>query len=165
MIHRFQYQDEIYEVELEQHGKCYRMKLGGEQVEFNLLDEQPGTLTFMWAGRPVRLVWAVEGDQTWLFLDGCTYVLRKPEPASRRRSSTANAQGQVLAPMPAQVRSLEVSSGDRVAAGQPLLLLEAMKMEIRISAPIGGRITELGIQVGQTVSRDELLLVIEPQPD
>jgi acetyl/propionyl-CoA carboxylase alpha subunit len=165
MIQRFQYQDEVYEVELEPHGESYWMKTGSEQVEFSLLDEQPGSLTFNWAGRLVRLVWAIEGDQTWLFLDGCSYVLRKPEPASRRRSSTANTQGQVLAPMPAQVRSLEVFAGEPVVAGQPLLLLEAMKMEIRISAPIAGQITELRVQVGQTVSRDELLLVIEPQPD
>ena len=165
MIQRFQYQDVVYEVELEQQGERFRMKLGDEQMEFSLLDEQPGTFTFNWAGRLVRLAWAVEGDQTWLFLNGCTYVLRKPDPASRRRSSTLNTQGRVFAPMPAQVRSVDVIAGDPVAAGQPLLLLEAMKMEIRISAPIAGWINELCVQVGQTVSRDELLLVIGPQPE
>ena len=59
--------------------------------------------------------------------------------------------------MPAQVRAVQVQEGDAVEKGQMLLLLEAMKMEIRIKAPTAGRVTQLLVSSGQTVEKDQLL--------
>jgi 3-methylcrotonyl-CoA carboxylase alpha subunit len=62
--------------------------------------------------------------------------------------------------MPAQVRAVDVGEGERVEKGQTLLLLEAMKMEIRIRAPRAGHIRRLLVTTGQTVDKEELLAEI-----
>jgi biotin carboxyl carrier protein len=60
--------------------------------------------------------------------------------------------------MPAQVRLVQVSAGDLVEVGQTLMLLEAMKMEIRLQAPRRGRVSRILAQAGQTVERDQVLI-------
>jgi biotin carboxyl carrier protein len=63
--------------------------------------------------------------------------------------------------MPAQVRSLEVAAGDFVERGDTLILLEAMKMEIRIRSPNSGRIAGIKVTTGQTVNRDDVLVELD----
>jgi len=69
--------------------------------------------------------------------------------------------GQVRAGTPAVVVSIQVAVGDVVEAGQPLGLLEAMKMEIGFQAPVSGTIKEITAQKGQQVAAGDVILVIE----
>jgi biotin carboxyl carrier protein len=64
--------------------------------------------------------------------------------------------------MPAQVRAVQVEEGEKVEKGQTLLLLEAMKMEIRIKAPASGSVKRLLVEAGQTVEKDQLLAEVLP---
>ncbi|MFF0148799.1 propionyl-CoA carboxylase alpha chain [Amycolatopsis sulphurea] len=72
----------------------------------------------------------------------------------------APAAGSLVAPMPGTVVRLAVAAGDVVAAGDPLLWLEAMKMEHRISAPADGVVTALPVEVGQQVEVGAVLAVV-----
>ncbi|HKN54837.1 MAG TPA: biotin/lipoyl-containing protein, partial [Amycolatopsis sp.] len=72
----------------------------------------------------------------------------------------ALAAGSLVAPMPGTVVRLAVQAGDVVTAGDPLLWLEAMKMEHRIAAPAGGVVTELPVTVGQQVEVGTILAVV-----
>ena len=75
------------------------------------------------------------------------------------------AAGSLVAPMPGTVLRLGVAVGDPVTAGQPVLWLEAMKMEHRITAPTDGVIGELPVSVGQQVDMGAVLAVVtEPEP-
>jgi propionyl-CoA carboxylase alpha chain len=74
--------------------------------------------------------------------------------------SDALEAGSLLAPMPGTVLRLAVALGDTVAAGDPVLWLEAMKMEHRISAPADGVISELPVEVGQQVAVGTVLAVV-----
>jgi propionyl-CoA carboxylase alpha chain len=71
------------------------------------------------------------------------------------------ATGSLVAPMPGLVRQVCVAVGDRVAKGDVLLVLEAMKMETPIRAPEAGRVAELRASAGQQVEAGALLAVIE----
>ena len=62
--------------------------------------------------------------------------------------------------MPGQVRAVNVSEGDSVTKGQTLLVLEAMKMEIRIQSPMDGAVKKLLVKHGQTVEREQMLIEI-----
>ncbi len=73
--------------------------------------------------------------------------------------------GQVRAATPAMVIGVHVSVGDRVDSGQPLGILEAMKMEIGFDAPVAGVVTDVGVRAGQQVKAGEVLLVIDPVDD
>ncbi|WP_106180322.1 biotin carboxylase N-terminal domain-containing protein [Prauserella shujinwangii] len=72
----------------------------------------------------------------------------------------AVAAGSLLAPMPGTVVRVAVSAGDRVRAGEPLLWLEAMKMEHRIAAPADGVVTDLPVTAGQQVEQGAVLAVV-----
>ncbi|MDA8340865.1 MAG: carbamoyl-phosphate synthase L chain ATP-binding protein [Actinomycetota bacterium] len=70
-------------------------------------------------------------------------------------------EGGLVAPMPGTVVDVRTEVGARVAAGQTLVVLEAMKMEHRINAPAAGLVTELLVKVGQQVENGAALLVLE----
>ena len=70
--------------------------------------------------------------------------------------------GDILAPMPGKVTSVEVSAGETVAKGQRLLTLEAMKMEHGLVAPFDGTVAELAAKPGQQVAVDAVLARVEP---
>ena len=64
--------------------------------------------------------------------------------------------------MPGTILAVHVTAGDTVTAGQPVLVVEAMKMEHTVTAPVDGTVTELTAKAGQQVRMDETLAVIEP---
>ncbi|OQO93696.1 acetyl/propionyl-CoA carboxylase subuit alpha [Saccharomonospora piscinae] len=83
-------------------------------------------------------------------------VPRLPDPAA------ALAEGSLTAPMPGTVVRVAVTVGDRVRAGQPLLWLEAMKMEHRVAAPADGVVRELTATPGCQVDQGSVLAVVAP---
>jgi len=161
MRYRYQSRGQVYTVNLERQGAAYRVELGEQTHEVAILDSAPGEISLLFDGRPVTLYWAANSSGKWVSLDGCTYLLEKP--ASRRGSGPGERQNgaSLRAPMPAQVQAVNVSEGEQVEKGQTLLLLEAMKMEIRLTSPQKGRIVKLQTHEGQSVERNQLLVEIE----
>jgi 3-methylcrotonyl-CoA carboxylase alpha subunit len=70
--------------------------------------------------------------------------------------------GEIEAPMPGRVTAVEVSHGEKVASGQRLLTLEAMKMEHALTAPFDGTVAELNATPGAQVTEGQLLVKVEP---
>lgn len=68
--------------------------------------------------------------------------------------------GTVTAPMPGNINDIKVAVGDDVKTGDPLVVLEAMKMENEVVAPISGSILEINVKKGQTVQNKDVLVVI-----
>lgn len=162
MRYRFQWGQEIYTISIERHGDGYQAQVGGDSYELNILDAQPGQLSLLFEGRPVTLYWAEQAGKRWISIDGCTYLLEKPSLRGRRAIPGETA-GSLFAPMPSQVRELFVAEGMLVEKGETLMLLEAMKMEIRVQAPRAGRVIRLAVQKGQSVNRDQELAYIEDE--
>ncbi|MEU9605327.1 biotin carboxylase N-terminal domain-containing protein [Streptomyces sp. NPDC048057] len=99
----------------------------------------------------------------WLGRDGDSWHVQDHDPVAASLSSAAHAGADSLAaPMPGTVTVVKVAVGDRVAAGQSLLVVEAMKMEHVIAAPHAGTVTELDVTPGTTVAMDQLLAVVAP---
>jgi 3-methylcrotonyl-CoA carboxylase alpha subunit len=69
--------------------------------------------------------------------------------------------GDIVAPMPGKVIAVDVAQGDRVTAGQRLMVLEAMKMEHALTAPFDGTVTSLAVSAGDQVQVEALLAVVE----
>jgi biotin carboxyl carrier protein len=156
---RYEWDGNVYELQLERKGNdSFQAVRDGTSYKLEVLNIQPGQVTLLIDGRPVTIHWADEGSRKWISSGGCTYILDRPSATSRRRSGDGDTAAQLRAPMPAQVRSIDISEGDPVERGQTLLLLEAMKMEIRIKAPRAGHVTRVLAAEGQTVERDQLLV-------
>jgi acetyl/propionyl-CoA carboxylase alpha subunit len=101
---------------------------------------------------------ARRGDRWWVAARGRAVAFaeapRFPEPVK------AAPSGSVLAPMPGKVVKLLVAVGDAVAAGAPILMLEAMKMEHTLRVAQDGTVTQLFVRVGDQVAADEVLAVV-----
>ncbi|MET9457142.1 biotin carboxylase N-terminal domain-containing protein [Streptomyces canus] len=112
----------------------------------------------------VRHTFHRAGD--WVGRDGDAWQVRDHDPvaASLTRGGHAGADS-LTAPMPGTVTVVKVAVGDEVAAGQSLLVVEAMKMEHVISAPHAGTVAELDVTAGTTVAMDQVLAVIAPHEE
>jgi acetyl-CoA/propionyl-CoA carboxylase biotin carboxyl carrier protein len=118
-------------------------------------------LTVVLDGTTTRYLLAHEGGTVWLAGGGRAVGLREHERL-HAAAEGATGGGVVTAPMPGTVTVVRASVGDRVAAGAPLLVVEAMKMEHVLTAPIAGTVTELPVPAGRPVRLDERVAVVTP---
>ncbi len=106
-------------------------------------------------GRPYEL--AYDESQQWIKAYSGLHKVKVQDQdvaAPLPRSS----DGRVKAPIPGLINRVLVKEGQEVRADQPLLVLEAMKMENEIRAPVGGRVEAVAISSGQTVAQNDLLV-------
>jgi 3-methylcrotonyl-CoA carboxylase alpha subunit len=100
-----------------------------------------------------------DDERVVVFYEGQAYEFERAARGSVHGHGAAD--GAMVAPMPGKVTSVEVSQGDKVAKGQRLLTLEAMKMEHGLVAPFDGVVGELNAKSGAQVSEGTVLAVIE----
>jgi propionyl-CoA carboxylase alpha chain len=127
-------------------------------TDVRLLSATPSTVVLEVAG--VRRAFSVATYPDLVCVDSplgpvvLTPVARFTDP------STQLAPGSLLAPMPGTVIRIAAAESDQVTPGQPLLWLEAMKMEHKITAPAAGTLTELPVKAGQQVELGTILAVV-----
>jgi 3-methylcrotonyl-CoA carboxylase alpha subunit len=102
----------------------------------------------------------VEDQRVVVFREGQAYAFDLAARGSVGGHGIAD--GQIVAPMPGKVASVDVSPGEKVSKGQRLLTLEAMKMEHGLVAPFDGTVAELTAQAGAQVVEGALLVKVEP---
>jgi biotin carboxyl carrier protein len=148
-------------VEVNRAGKDYLLTLGEQTVQVKVLYSENGRLVLQVDGQRLVVHVSLQGAKRWVTVHGQTFLL---VPAAKRPAVSAGQEraSQLVAPMPGQVRSVNVQQGETVSKGQTLLVLEAMKMEIRIQAPADGVVSKLLVRQGQTVEREQLLIQFEP---
>ncbi|MFD5423088.1 acetyl-CoA carboxylase biotin carboxylase subunit [Streptomyces sp. NPDC127069] len=122
------------------------------------------TVTLELDGVTHRFSHATSPDGVWLGRDADSWHLQHHDPVTAKGAASAGADT-LAAPMPGTVTVVKVAVGDKVAAGQSLLVVEAMKMEHVISAPHAGTVTELDVTPGTTVAMDQVLAVVTPDED
>lgn len=101
-----------------------------------------------------------DGPDTWTAIDGEIHVVRGARENPRRKSRAASAP-ELEAPMPATVTRVVAEAGQRVAAGDVLVLLEAMKMELAIRAPRDGVVARIACEPGALVQPGVPLVELE----
>lgn len=92
--------------------------------------------------------------------DNVGKALAYPPYVPKNRNLRAKKRGWVTSSMPGKIVLLKVKNGDRVEVGDPLCILEAMKMENEVTAPIGGVVMEVKVDQGSSVSKGNVLVVI-----
>jgi acetyl-CoA/propionyl-CoA carboxylase biotin carboxyl carrier protein len=132
---------------------------GGEPVDVTVPAEYVAMVSPLGDGRFAidgRGEWllARDADVTWIGHGGSAWAVR---PASDAELGATAADGDVRAPMPGQVLLVHAAAGDRVTAGDPLVVLESMKMELVLTAPVDGEVAELAVAVGDKVAVDQPL--------
>ncbi|WP_327359288.1 acetyl/propionyl/methylcrotonyl-CoA carboxylase subunit alpha [Streptomyces sp. NBC_01304] len=131
-----------------------------------LVTVTPTHLTLELDGITHKFSHATSPDGHWLGRDGDAWHVQSHDPVAANLTGAAHAGADALtAPMPGTVTVVKVTVGEEVAAGQSLLVVEAMKMEHVISAPHAGTVTELDVTPGATVAMDQVLAVVTPQEE
>ena len=104
---------------------------------------------------------ALDGDTLWLGRDGGTWAVHEQGPVDAVAAETTGAGGPVRSPMPGTVTLVEVTDGQTVTAGDRLVVVEAMKMEHVLTAPVDGVVRDLRAKAGATVAKDAVLLSVD----
>jgi acetyl/propionyl-CoA carboxylase alpha subunit len=160
----FLHGDERLELQLIPEGKGWRVVLPSGST-YQLLDaerREDGSLRLYLPDRVCQLFFDANGDEIALCYRGHVYRFRR---SVRRRGSThhSTAEGMLTAPMPGLIRKVLVSEGEEVEAGQPLVVLEAMKTEQTLRAPYAGVVQALHCREGEVVQEGVILVeVVEP---
>ncbi len=152
-----------YTVEALPEGNGYRVRLGEREVLVEAVERLPGALRLRLEGRWHTVALDTQNHTRWLTWEGHTYRFERQAPRARRGGSAGPGDGLLRAPMPGQVRAVKVAVGEQVHQGQVILLLEAMKMEIRVQAPFAGTVTRLEVREGEVVEREAVLAEITPE--
>ena len=121
------------------------------------VDRQPVELDTFTLDTLARIATAVVGDT--VYVAGGRFAFAVPQRFVS--PDDAGRAGSTVAPMPGRVVALLVAVGDQVAAGQPLLVLEAMKMEHQVVAPHGGTVTEVYVHAGQQLDGGQPLVKVD----
>ena len=157
----FEYDSESIPVDLTPTGRSYRLTIGEKTFDAEIIHAKDGRLDLLIDGKRLSVYVSSDNAKRWVTVNGQTLVLTRISGARRGSHAAHHAAGELTAPMPGQVRALNVGEGDAVTKGQTLLVLEAMKMEIRIQAPQDGVVRKLLVRQGETVDREQVLIEME----
>jgi biotin carboxyl carrier protein len=138
----------------------WRCQVGDQTLTVEAASLGGGRWLLRCDGQQMLAYAVVQERAVHLWLDGQQLSFIQPEARPRRRARAGT--GDLSAPMPGQVVEVRAVVGQQVAAGAVLLVLEAMKMEIRISAPTDGVVSALHVTAGQLVQRGQRLLDMRP---
>ncbi len=139
--------DQNYTFSFERQNGRYLLRIGTKLYSIDNIERNKHTLEFtlddQWCKVDVR-------DEQDLLLDRLGF-----------KTAAEIGEGQLNAPMPGKILELIVSEGDRVELGDPVAILEAMKMENELKAPVMGTITTIAVEPGESVDKNALILEIE----
>ena len=144
--------------------QCYQVTSNGEKVLITLLSVGETHSDVLIDNRRHALRY-YRADETCLYvsIEGRTAAYRDLIQV-KASEDTAGGSGNVVAPMHGMLLELRVDVGDKVSVGQPLAILEAMKMHYEIAAEVAGNVSRVAIAAGTQVSIDELLIEIDVDP-
>jgi len=143
----------------------WRVTLDGRPVTADVVEIAPNTLSILLDGQSheIRVTPSPDGRlKLQTSTREFTAEVIDPRAWRDRRHSLTEAEGrqQIVAPMPGKVVRLLVKVGDKVEAGQGLLVVEAMKMQNEIRSPKGGAVERVLAKEGQTVNAGEILAIV-----
>ncbi len=152
-------------VELTRDGDGHLLQLEDRRVPVEVLESRDGRLELLVDGRR-RTAYAVrDGGRVLVFCDGRTWEVQEADDDADTDQGGPVGGPRITAEMPGKVVKVLVEPGRRVAAGEAVLVLEAMKMETEIAAGVAGIVAAVHVTAGQTVAQDELLVEIDPDTE
>src|SRR5262245_34147031 len=151
-------------IEIEDRNGRLLARLGQRSYEVEVIRPEAGVYLLLVGDQVFEArAWSDQTDVIRISLRGRIYDARIVDRKHRRATTEHQLEGQarLTAPMPGKVVRLLVRQGDQVAAGQGVIVVEAMKMQNEVRSPKAGRLIELRVSQGDTVNANQLLAVVE----
>jgi biotin carboxyl carrier protein len=158
---QFEFNSQSFPIELTPAGNSLRATVGDRTFDVDIVRAAPGQVDLLIDHQRVTVTVTSDNAKRWVTVNGRTFVLTVQTGARKSGGGHHHTAGELTAPMPGQVRAVNVREGEAVTKGQTLLVLEAMKMEIRIQSPGNGTVKAVFATQGQTVEREQILIEIE----
>ena len=143
-------------------GRIHQIDLDAAAAQIAVVES--GVYSVLMDGRSYEARVEQSDGRVIVFIDGHRFEFEIQDPRRwSRQAGRAGIEGRsnVVAPMPGKVVRLLAAVGDTVAAGQGLLVVEAMKMQNELKAPKAGHLIGMPVREGATVAAGEVLAVIE----
>lgn len=134
-----------------------------EEIQAKILGQ--GQFQFTIENITYKVSISKENTKRFIHLEGMDYVLNIVKEDDDDSIDESDQSGDLTSPMPGQVIKVLVSVGDKVKKGDDLIIIEAMKMESRISSPIDGIIEKIYFKEGDQVDAQVPLMDIKPFED
>ena len=161
MQYTYIYNDVAYTIQLErQPDGRFKARIGDAEYLLTAAQTASGGWLMQINGERFLAHSATDNQARYIHLNGTQFKLEKSE-GQRRRGKSTSGSGDLTAEMPGQVIDVRVAEGDTVQVGDVLVVLEAMKMEIRITAPHDGTITKVLVKVSVVVDRGQRLVELK----
>jgi biotin carboxyl carrier protein len=139
------------------------VRVGGREFRLRLERLGPTTWRITDEDGAAHLARSLDHAGTrWLHLDGEILAVRLTGAAARPKARARRPEG-LVAPMPGAVTQVAVREGETVAAGQPIVIIEAMKMEHVVRAPLDGRVVALRVRPGEQVEAGAVIADLQPE--
>jgi 3-methylcrotonyl-CoA carboxylase alpha subunit len=145
-------------------GGNWELRIGERQCRAVARFALDGAAVLTFDGAHSRAVVLARGETIAVFKDGESWRLDRVDPLVPPASADAHG-GRLSAPMPGRVVQLFIAAGDAVSQGQPLIVIEAMKMEHTIAAPRDGTIAAVRYAIGDLVEEGAELIALEDKTD
>ncbi len=139
--------DEVHAFQFEQQNGRFYLRKGTKLYTIDNVKVENSTVEFSIDGSWYK---ADVKDEQQLLLDKLGF-----------KSASAASEGKLNSPMPGKILDIMVAEGDAVTKGQPVAILEAMKMENELKSPVDGTVTKIVAEVGQSVEKKTPILEIE----
>lgn len=149
-------------VRAERRDGALRVRVEDREYTVTDVNASAGTLAFLADHRPVVAHVSAGPGGTRLSIGGRNYRLIEEGMDADHPAVGAGpaGDGNLEAPMPGAIVGVHVAEGDKVRAGDPVVVLESMKMQNEIASPVDGVVRRVNCEVGQQVAFGELLVVI-----
>lgn len=108
-------------------------------------------------------------DKLWVYIAGETFVVdhfsgeQKSSARSRKKMEGRSTSDRLTAPMPGKITKILGKEGETVELGQPLIVMEAMKMEYTLKSELSGSVLQVNVKLGQQVALGEVLLQLKAE--
>lgn len=151
-------------VELEQVAERVSARVGNRDYSLEVFSPEEGVYTFLNGDRVYEAQVTALNEASMRVQIGSRVVAIRIVDRRQRRSRAEHAiegRQNLVAPMPGRVVRILLQAGDEVAAGEGVVVVEAMKMQNEIKSPKAGRVVEVRIAEGATVNANQVLAVVE----
>lgn len=101
-------------------------------------------------------LWIKQGEETW-----CYDVLDLAGEGTRRKKTASSSPDKILSLMPGKITKVFVKNGDAVTQGQPLIVMEAMKMEYTLKSDLNTTVEKVNVEIGQQVTLGQHLVQLK----
>lgn len=154
------------QVEITKNNGLYRLTCNGKSFNVDAIRANHNTLSLLVGGKSYEVTIENQRSRYTVYFVNDTidlelFDIRKFKASAITKKNVRGGAHEILAPMPGKIIKVAVSQNGKVQEGDPLLIMEAMKMQNELKAPASGTVRKVYVKEGEAVSSQQVLMVLE----